>query len=1799
MSEWRERGYVPDSDDEEDFEARLSLSVQHEEQSQQPSSEVELNRPAFIDQEVTNDSLPVKSQSSESRSQSTWHRVVVEIPAKSAGISHADKDGATKESEDVDGRPWSDCPDTTAEHNPSTLELLQQQLRKGLETCSQILRPTSPIADLSDTDSPLSSPPSSPEGLDRASQETRTVQRNLTPVHPHPDPRFFAPARTFRPRTSIQNNPYTLEYAKYQQQCRQRGLAPMRPESFRPGQTQGETQVTHAQGSSQQASSSPVHLSAVNERASDEEESQSPVRGFRSSEHIGAPSDEEELPDITDILRGAVSPTHRQQIMHKPRNKRSFIPDFDRRASFRVPSLSPGFDVGDNTDTGDVPIFDLPLSPPRSDGLDFPSVGRAAVPEIGVSTTPRPLLTPVLSSDRQPTKRSIIEVSSSSETESERLASQRSQSPSDESQRYVSVRRRIKGVLPASWLRLDAKQQTKKVDPRSHASPMKVSPVKGLATRITSTAHRNTQRLVLSDDDSDTTDSSARNGQSHPEVPQDLFDEDDDFTMYDVFEDDAVDAMLPSRSRGLTRYVPTRKRQQRLDDSWVGAQSRRALVPRSNVSHGSTRIREQHHRQSRPRKKTRLLSGPRAIAVTDAPDLQPGNGTRAPKYLRVAARTERQTYANNRRPIQKFLQLATQQDTRDVNNQMATLQLADRRPRARMQQRKRRANEASRRGGETWMALEVDPAPIQRLRNGAFDDDLRKLKQSSWKTLNRLHAAMPSDSVDFGISERPAEEAAEPPTFTRQSLAHKNRSGRGAFWNSLMTRPAALETLELASRPSAMTRLVQQDTRARHKSPDTVSQQLPSFALGPRGLRRKRVPRKTILTGVDDEVIATQDTASEAAATARVDAGKNASIGDEEQALMLILRSIGARCGTEDAFDPHHDRVAADWAALSSALTRFLRQTTIDPHNLDLRQRLGFEAIRSCVEVYTNCLWSDDDSILQVLFQRYSENNMLELFVAPNMGSKRMLGQRLSGYLTSESSKTDFDFFLELIAATLQKKTEAANNGAGTAKSLKRLRTLVSCLSPNNGRNLSHDQVLDLEDFVSMANTYSLYTILFTHVPSSCQPRLSQIHQLIDFTSCHWAICELALKAWVDITIHSVESAGDVADIQCLASWMQNTVLQMYEKLNTIPRTNEERHWPHVASVDLQNRSSTIGQIAQILDRWSEALARCSLASAHSILLKGDGLHKMIKLCQSDAADEDAIVCRIMHAIEMYCSRSDITSTEETRASAFKFVRDVLSFTVSASAPASSNRLRAVTETWFALAEISVAQQQKNWDDFLTPTSSNSFYMLSDSETSRQCHALFMSLIFDADAVYFDLDREPFYKTWICGIVIPQEDLLFEHELTQRIMTHDAEVFPMHGVHEVLDGQSGQLTLEGFKAARLNVVKYIVQCIYVLQFGGKEHSQDFMEQAMDIDQGRRLLQLMTATMKTRWQTSSADQRANYEPFVAEVIEHLQIYQYQGFDIDRWFTDPSLDGFPVNTLPLKHMFLRPAGRAPQGIDQDMICSFRKKCMRVAADNTDALYAELTAALSAHDDDIFDLEGNLLVETAMQLDFMGRVLSVYLEVFWNDSRHTPLFETILSTLISAFEGYHLRVGADEPESMSHFLHASHELITLVTDTAWKGISSSEQPSSLEQVPGIARLLRLATLVIQRAFQMLTWLDKDNRVNDAIEDITGCAHALNDWITRSTGIESGELACPFFASDDVEAEQDKAAVRSDLMKHLLESGPSPSGWPLQDAGAYEEAVASFQAALYETGLLEGEPTSLTSLVADSVGNFISDAY
>ena len=92
------------------------------------------------------------------------------------------------------------------------------------------------------------------------------------------------------------------------------------------------------------------------------------------------------------------------------------------------------------------------------------------------------------------------------------------------------------------------------------------------------------------------------------------------------------------------------------------------------------------------------------------------------------------------------------------------------------------------------------------------------------------------------------------------------------------------------------------------------------------------------------------------------------------------------------------------------------------------------------------------------------------------------------------------------------------------------------------------------------------------------------------------------------------------------------------------------------------------------------------------------------------------------------------------------------------------------------------------------------------------------------------------------------------------------------------------------------------------------------------------------------------------------------------------------------------------------------------------------------------------------------------------------------------------------------------------------------------------------------------------------------------------HSPGTVRNELTYPLFPSQNVEAEQVKVAVRSDLIKHLPGNGSSPVEWPLQDPDAYEEAVADFQAALCEMELLEGKPTSL---VMDSMASIISDVH
>jgi hypothetical protein len=486
--------------------------------------------------------------------------------------------------------------------------------------------------------------------------------------------------RSLRARQEKQLRPYMYDKAQYQRQCRERGIRPVRLLE----QTAQETQDASLEQDNAEVTSSATRPSSSSSSLGGLISSGLPLEDSLRSDAKQSNSyqDEDDLPDIDKLLQnravaGRLHSRKRQKLHHKhDRASRSAQHD------------------------GQEDVFTVPPSPPPSSRDSAPRTVKARPGfRLPRGLSPMPLPTPQISSDLRPLQGNTASNISEEDTPprtSRRLARVRSaitigsdtstelEAPSEDDQRLLSrERRRIRGVLPASWLNIDRKTHTKpqaaSIDHNERASPgPQAAPQKGVARKIhrRSTAALGVDVMEISDgDELSGTDISTPTiahrqildlpGQFHP---VDMRNEDQDV---DDMELDWFDPMLAGASRG--PRVPSSKTKQR---NHKGGSSARG----SNVDFAEERNGLRHATGVAPLKRAKGLgktkskpnSGQRksipALGILDAPRSQEELVAGQPQFVRLAARQARRGANGGRHSSSnKVIRLATHEDTRQAN----------------------------------------------------------------------------------------------------------------------------------------------------------------------------------------------------------------------------------------------------------------------------------------------------------------------------------------------------------------------------------------------------------------------------------------------------------------------------------------------------------------------------------------------------------------------------------------------------------------------------------------------------------------------------------------------------------------------------------------------------------------------------------------------------------------------------------------------------------------------------------------------------------------------------------------------------------------------------------------------------------------------------------------------------------------------------------------------------------------------------------------------------------------------------
>ncbi|KAL8365800.1 hypothetical protein RB595_004533 [Gaeumannomyces hyphopodioides] len=526
--------------------------------------------------------------------------------------------------------------------------------------------------------------------------------------------------RSLRPRKPIQEHPYILEDAQYHRFMKSHGFKPVRvvvedetADGRRSGQDDESQDPEFSAEDSQQISADPLGDTQESQPVyfgdeADDRDELAPTPSPKTSSQTRAtssgrpsPADDtdntsligdDDLPSVSDLLRRPQD--HRSRPLKRTYSSKSSASAKRRKSgphgdeAAQTPAFKP------------VEIYDLPSSPPVGPSR------RSAATSVSrlVNASPRPSARAIPSAtsftpSRRPRGKEIVSLLDDGDS------SDNSASTESESEAIRRNVRKIRGVLPASWLRLDkVESHSHNNQPLSRRSPPgspKPAAKRGVALPRHAPAPSNPHSTALDflfDDDNDSDDHNddrisntsrpastlyksllpGRTG-SQPSTP--LFIDDGDIS---VDEGDTVDRMLPGRNRkrktdgistdgsSATRTgsssrtgvqesaINPRKRQQKITATFASKSRGPGNKSTSRVSSGLHRSSSRGHGLGAGRSAARPERPP-MLSVLDVVK------TNAPAFLRVAARAARRAPNQGKSsPSRKQINLGNRKDNVDA-----------------------------------------------------------------------------------------------------------------------------------------------------------------------------------------------------------------------------------------------------------------------------------------------------------------------------------------------------------------------------------------------------------------------------------------------------------------------------------------------------------------------------------------------------------------------------------------------------------------------------------------------------------------------------------------------------------------------------------------------------------------------------------------------------------------------------------------------------------------------------------------------------------------------------------------------------------------------------------------------------------------------------------------------------------------------------------------------------------------------------------------------------------------------------
>ncbi|KAG6360675.1 hypothetical protein INS49_011740 [Diaporthe citri] len=973
--------------------------------------------------------------------------------------------------------------------------------------------------------------------------------------------------RSLRPRKPIQEHPYLLENAQYSRFMKSHGVKPIhialqeqnlsksldKNVSQEQDYTGGESQPTsvgpgeESQGLRTNTFSysldddvDELALSPSPRTSSSHRQPQTSSEHGRSQQTDDTSINGEEFPDIKDL---ALKPT--KPIKPSKRTTPSRSTTSRKRLKSRHEMLEQLPQPVHVDDDWDIPPSPGPL---RVD----PALANSPTPD----SSPRPFFQSIddtFASTSLQRRSNGADVENWSELvdltndleggEDEDASELEDRSSGSDSDIIQRTGKRIKGVLPASWLRLD--QQTNKTvqkgalkRPTSPRSPD--GRQRGVATVRHATAMVTSNFLQDFDDDDEVEEEREEDapGQTVDLLSHGLGHElsspsnglegiDDNLS---VIEEDYVDWMLPGGKRNRTsRGIPNKKRKNTQQRLFKGEQ--RYRQPKiSNSLHCANRsssgaVKTWHPKTNAKKKtqKTRAASPP-ALGITDV--VEPS----APRFIRIAARAaSRRQDLGRSKPNNKAINLGTRKDNVEVHSILRDWTMGNIKQKALRRQPTSglsRTGQDARRPRRPLGQLSSNITKHSRPRAGvSFRKPSKVTRQVS---LN-----------NFVITSKAAAEEPRPEhDSTRRTAPGRTQSHN--LGDDYLSRPAQLEADILHGGENTafiarkkMLDLVFRKTRKEILAPTFHFQRCPSDEAQPVKNQNEVACSEHSILGLGQH-------------NGRISKTTKARFRKQIAPKRLDLDAPQFR-HANDPLLPYEAPVNEE--CLEAPRQEQSKIVGLGPYGTQYTHHFDIFPLQEDVFFHHSTLIGngtlkkalDCHGVVGTIFDFFGQQNLSNLRNEEVNKSPQFLenlGGRTS--LSVDAEDRCFHIFLKMLALAIQtmRKRGLSND----------IRNLIARTLPNHDRQYSKEQTIHAHDLAALRNHHDLLCTLFWAAPPEERPAVHLIEKLVSPGSSHKEAVLVNLRAWRQLATFVVSSGATVDVYGPLMKWQNHVFEQVLEQ---------------------------------------------------------------------------------------------------------------------------------------------------------------------------------------------------------------------------------------------------------------------------------------------------------------------------------------------------------------------------------------------------------------------------------------------------------------------------------------------------------------------------------------------------------------------------------------------------------------------------------------------------------------------------